>query len=66
MFHMGCLTVNGAQLGQRSIESATALNDIKLELSAKRPRKGDWIRTANWLNREFATPCTAAAFKATA
>jgi glucose dehydrogenase/mono/diheme cytochrome c family protein len=31
------LTVNGAQLGQPSIESAAALDDIKLELSAKRP-----------------------------
>jgi glucose dehydrogenase/mono/diheme cytochrome c family protein len=32
-----CLTMNGAQLGQRSIGSAAALNDIKLELSAKSP-----------------------------
>jgi quinoprotein glucose dehydrogenase len=32
-----CLVVNGAQLGQHPIESATALNDIKLEWSAKRP-----------------------------
>jgi quinoprotein glucose dehydrogenase len=32
-----CLTVNGVQLGQQSIESAAALNDIKLELSAKKP-----------------------------
>jgi glucose dehydrogenase/mono/diheme cytochrome c family protein len=32
-----CLTENGAQLGQQSIESAAALNDIKLELSAKSP-----------------------------
>jgi hypothetical protein len=31
------LTVNGVHLGPRSIESAAALNDIKLELSAKRP-----------------------------
>jgi hypothetical protein len=32
-----CLTENGAQLGQQSIESAAALNDIKLELGAKSP-----------------------------
>jgi quinoprotein glucose dehydrogenase len=32
-----CLTVNGAQLGQQPIGNAAALNDIKLELSAKRP-----------------------------
>jgi mono/diheme cytochrome c family protein len=32
-----CLTVNDAQLGQQPIESAAALNDIKLELSAKSP-----------------------------
>jgi mono/diheme cytochrome c family protein len=32
-----CLTVNGAHLGQRSIGSAAALDDIKLELSAKSP-----------------------------
>jgi hypothetical protein len=31
------LTENGAQLGQHSIESAAALNDIKLELNAKSP-----------------------------
>jgi mono/diheme cytochrome c family protein len=32
-----CLTVNGVRFGQGSIESAAALNDIKLELHAKRP-----------------------------
>jgi hypothetical protein len=32
-----CLTVNGVHLGQQSIGSAAALNDIKLELSAKKP-----------------------------
>jgi len=32
-----CLTVNGVKLGQQSIGSAAALNDIKLELNAKRP-----------------------------
>jgi glucose dehydrogenase/mono/diheme cytochrome c family protein len=32
-----CLTVNGVHLGQQPIGSAAALNDIKLELSAKRP-----------------------------
>jgi mono/diheme cytochrome c family protein len=32
-----CLMVNGAQLSHQSIQSAAALNGIKLELSAKRP-----------------------------
>jgi glucose dehydrogenase/mono/diheme cytochrome c family protein len=32
-----CLTVNGVQLGQQSIESAAALNDIKIKLRAKSP-----------------------------
>jgi quinoprotein glucose dehydrogenase len=31
------LTVNGVQLGSRPMESAAALDDIKLELSTKRP-----------------------------
>jgi len=31
------LTVNGVQLGSRPMESAAALNDIKLKLSAQRP-----------------------------
>jgi hypothetical protein len=31
------LTVNGVQLGSRPMESAAALNDVKLEWSAKRP-----------------------------
>jgi hypothetical protein len=31
------LTVNGARLGSRPIESAAALDDVKLEVSAKRP-----------------------------
>jgi glucose dehydrogenase/mono/diheme cytochrome c family protein len=31
------LTVNGVQLGSRPMESAAALNDIKLELSEQRP-----------------------------
>jgi glucose dehydrogenase/cytochrome c5 len=32
-----CLIVNGAQLGEQSIESAAALNNIKLELGVKSP-----------------------------
>jgi glucose dehydrogenase len=32
-----CLTMNGVHLGQQPIGSAAALNDIKLELRAKRP-----------------------------